>query len=81
MRFSWQLPLRKTYEMVPCFDLGVILKYVMGRVMVAAVEPGSVGGEDKKIEAGDVFDEVFGKCLRKGEKRRERWLDNGYQLR
>ena len=59
----------------------MILKYVMGRVMVAAVEPGSVGGEDKKIEAGDVFDEVFGKCLRKGEKRRERWLDNGYQLR
>jgi len=62
---SWQLPLRKTYEMVPCFDLGVILKYVMGRVVVAAVEPGSVGGEDRKIEAGDVFDEVFGKCLRK----------------
>jgi len=62
---SWQLPLRKTYEMVPCSDLGVILKYVMGRVMVAAVEPGSVGGEDKKIEAGDVFDEIFGKCLRK----------------
>ena len=53
--------------MVPCVDLGVMLKYVMGRVMVAAVEPGSVGGEDKKIQPGDVFDEIFGKCLRKGE--------------
>jgi len=62
---SWQLPLRKSYEMVPCVDLGVMLKYVMGRVMVAAVEPGSVGGEDKKIQPGDVFDEIFGKCLRK----------------
>ena len=37
--------------------------------MVAAVEPGSVGGEDRKIEAGDVFDEIFGKCLRKGKER------------
>lgn len=67
---SWQLPLRKNYEMVPCPDLGVILKYVMGRVMVAAVEPGSVGGEDKKIEAGDVFDQIFGKCLRKAKRGR-----------
>lgn len=67
---SWRLPLRKHYEMVPCVDLGVALKHVASRMMVAAVEPGSVAGEDRKIEAGDVFDEIFGKCLRKAKRGR-----------
>ncbi|XP_070579872.1 uncharacterized protein [Ptychodera flava] len=60
---SWQIPVYKHYELVPCKDLGVIVRHVKGRVMVADVKPGSVAGEDEKIEPGDVLDELFGDSL------------------
>ncbi|XP_077980111.1 uncharacterized protein LOC144435389 [Glandiceps talaboti] len=60
---TWQIPVHRHYEMVPCKDLGVIVRHIQGRVMVADIKPGSVAAEDDKIEPGDVLDELFGESL------------------
>ncbi|XP_048757841.1 uncharacterized protein LOC125668103 [Ostrea edulis] len=61
---TWNLPIYKQYELVPCDNLGLHVQYINGFLLVKAVEPGSVGEENDKIHAGDVIDELHGEALR-----------------
>ncbi|XP_033119029.1 uncharacterized protein LOC117118516 isoform X3 [Anneissia japonica] len=60
---TWMMAVMKQFELVPCKDLGVFIKHINGKAVVAEVEPGSVAEENNKIEVGDVFDELFGENL------------------
>ncbi|KFD67735.1 hypothetical protein M514_07475 [Trichuris suis] len=57
---QWNLPLYKTYELVPCNRIGLDIRFSKGYVIVMKVEPGSVADEDLRIEPGDFIDELFG---------------------
>ncbi|XP_054027078.1 uncharacterized protein LOC128898245 [Dryobates pubescens] len=61
---SWLLPVCITYEMVPCHTLGMVLRYVDGRVFVTEVLPGSQAEVDEVVLAGDILDEINGCSLR-----------------
>ncbi|XP_077862116.1 uncharacterized protein LOC100366731 [Saccoglossus kowalevskii] len=60
---TWQIPVYKHYELVPCRDLGIIVRHIKNRIMLADVKPGSVAGEDDKLEPGDIIDELFGESM------------------
>lgn len=61
---TWNIPIYKQYELVPCDNLGLHVQYINGFLLVKAVEPGSVAEENDKIHAGDVIDELYGEALR-----------------
>ncbi|XP_062448095.1 uncharacterized protein LOC134149201 [Rhea pennata] len=52
------------YETVPCRALGLVLRYVGGRVLVTEVLPESQAELDEVVLAGDVLDEINGRSLR-----------------
>uniref|UniRef100_A0A8C0EAI3 PDZ domain-containing protein n=1 Tax=Bubo bubo TaxID=30461 RepID=A0A8C0EAI3_BUBBB len=53
-----------TYETVPCRALGMVLRYVDGRVFVTEVLPESQADVDEVVLAGDILDEINGCSLR-----------------
>nr|XP_046233847.1 uncharacterized protein si:ch211-250n8.1 isoform X2 [Scatophagus argus] len=61
---SWLLPVCETYEVVPCRELGMVLRYLSGRVFVLNLMPGSQAHVDKFICPGDIIDEINGTSLR-----------------
>ncbi|XP_063075555.1 uncharacterized protein si:ch211-250n8.1 [Engraulis encrasicolus] len=61
---SWLLPVCETYEAVPCRQLGMVLRYVGGRVFVLDLLQGSQAEVDRFVQLGDIIDEVNGTSLR-----------------
>ncbi|XP_068439424.1 uncharacterized protein si:ch211-250n8.1 [Clinocottus analis] len=61
---SWLLPVCETYEVVPCREVGMVLRYLSGRVFVLELIPGSQAHVDKFIYPGDIIDEINGTSLR-----------------
>uniref|UniRef100_A0A669F7K8 Si:ch211-250n8.1 n=1 Tax=Oreochromis niloticus TaxID=8128 RepID=A0A669F7K8_ORENI len=61
---SWLLPVCEIYEVVPCREVGLVLRYLSGRVFVLDLMPGSQADVDKFICAGDIIDEINGTSLR-----------------
>ncbi|XP_032066502.1 uncharacterized protein LOC116503895 isoform X2 [Thamnophis elegans] len=57
---SWQLPVCQTYETVPCRELGMVLRYLNGRIFIIEVLPKSQAEVD---EAGSVLQKLKGKPL------------------
>uniref|UniRef100_A0A8D0A530 PDZ domain-containing protein n=1 Tax=Sander lucioperca TaxID=283035 RepID=A0A8D0A530_SANLU len=52
------------YEVVPCREVGMVLRYLSGRVFVLELMPGSQAHVDKFISPGDIIDEINGTSLR-----------------
>ncbi|XP_015674637.1 uncharacterized protein LOC107290281 [Protobothrops mucrosquamatus] len=61
---SWQLPVCQTYETVPCRELGMVLRYLNGRIFIIEVLPKSQAEVDEVVLVGDVIDEINGSSLR-----------------
>ncbi|XP_031699896.1 uncharacterized protein LOC116381693 isoform X2 [Anarrhichthys ocellatus] len=61
---SWLLPVCETYEVVPCREVGMVLRYLSGRVFVLDLMPGSQAHVDMFISPGDIIDEINGTSLR-----------------
>ncbi|XP_076615273.1 uncharacterized protein LOC143338620 isoform X2 [Chaetodon auriga] len=61
---SWLLPVCETYEVVPCREVGMVLRYLSGRVFVLDLMPGGQAHVDKFICPGDIIDEINGTSLR-----------------
>ncbi|XP_071397597.1 uncharacterized protein [Centroberyx affinis] len=61
---SWLLPVCEIYEAVPCREVGMVLRYLSGRVFVLDLLPGSQAQVDKFVCPGDVIDEINGISLR-----------------
>ncbi|XP_038065298.1 uncharacterized protein LOC119735604 [Patiria miniata] len=60
---TWTLPVYRQYEFVPCKDLGVVIRHIRNRVLVAEVKPDSIGAHKDRLEPGDILDELYGKSL------------------
>ncbi|XP_054913471.1 uncharacterized protein si:ch211-250n8.1 isoform X2 [Poeciliopsis prolifica] len=61
---SWLLPVCDTYEVVPCREVGMVLRYLSGRVFVLDLVPGSQAHVDMFVSSGDIIDEINGSSLR-----------------
>lgn len=61
---SWLLPVSEIYDVVPCREVGLVLRYLHGRVFVLELTPGSQAYKDKFICPGDIIDEINGTSLR-----------------
>ncbi|XP_018417045.1 PREDICTED: uncharacterized protein LOC108791152 [Nanorana parkeri] len=61
---SWLLPVCAIYQTVPCRELGMVLRYVEGRVFVVEILPDSQTEVDEIVLAGDLIDEINGVSLR-----------------
>ncbi|XP_075435901.1 uncharacterized protein LOC142472674 isoform X2 [Ascaphus truei] len=61
---SWMLPVCAVYEIVPCRELGMVLRYMDGRVFVVELVPGGQAEVDEVVLVGDVIDEINGVSLR-----------------
>ncbi|XP_062859616.1 uncharacterized protein si:ch211-250n8.1 isoform X2 [Trichomycterus rosablanca] len=61
---SWLLPVCDTYEVVPCRELGIVLRYLDRRVFVVELLPGGQAQADMFAEPGDIIDEINGVSLR-----------------
>ncbi|XP_066521891.1 uncharacterized protein si:ch211-250n8.1 isoform X2 [Hoplias malabaricus] len=61
---SWLLPVCETYEAVPCRELGMVLRYLEGRVFVLELLQGGIALVDMFAEPGDIIDEINGISLR-----------------
>ncbi|OCT62977.1 hypothetical protein XELAEV_18044071mg [Xenopus laevis] len=61
---SWLLPVCSSYQTVPCRELGMVLRYLEGRVFVVEVLPGSQAEVDEVVLCGDILDEINGVSLR-----------------
>ncbi|XP_076855485.1 uncharacterized protein LOC143510238 isoform X3 [Brachyhypopomus gauderio] len=61
---SWLLPVCDTYEAVPCRELGMVLRYLDGRVFVLELLHGKMAQADRFAEPGDIIDEINGISLR-----------------
>ncbi|XP_035998397.1 uncharacterized protein si:ch211-250n8.1 [Fundulus heteroclitus] len=61
---SWMLPVCDTYEVVPCREVGLVLRYLSGRVFVLDLVPGSQAHVDAFVSPGDIIDEINGTSLR-----------------
>ncbi|KAJ8319405.1 hypothetical protein KUTeg_004496 [Tegillarca granosa] len=61
---TWELPVYKQYELVPCSDLGLHVQLCREYLVVTSVVPDSVADEDGKIGPGDILDELYGESLR-----------------
>ncbi|XP_041942726.1 uncharacterized protein si:ch211-250n8.1 isoform X1 [Alosa sapidissima] len=61
---SWLLPVCELYEAVPCRELGMVLRYLNGRVFVLDLLQGSQAEVDGFVQLGDIIDEINGTSLR-----------------
>ncbi|XP_077183922.1 uncharacterized protein LOC143832822 isoform X3 [Paroedura picta] len=61
---SWQLPVCLTYETVPCKELGMVLRYLDGRIFIIELLPQSQAEVDEVVLVGDIIDEINGFSLR-----------------
>ncbi|XP_023278440.1 uncharacterized protein LOC111667090 [Seriola lalandi dorsalis] len=61
---SWLLPVCETYEVVPCREVGMVLRYLSGRTFVLDLLPGSQAHVDRFICPGDIIDEINGTSLK-----------------
>ncbi|XP_050393612.1 uncharacterized protein LOC126811764 [Patella vulgata] len=61
---TWDIPVYKQYEFVPCESLGIHFQEIDGHMIVLSVDKGSVAAEDGKVKPGDVLDEMFGESLK-----------------
>ena len=61
--FGWGEPVSRHHQLVPTKDLGVYITLVEGRCIVTDVLPGSVAGEEDKVEQGDVLTRLMGSSL------------------
>ncbi|XP_048869261.1 uncharacterized protein si:ch211-250n8.1 isoform X2 [Brienomyrus brachyistius] len=61
---SWLLPVCDVYEVVPCRKLGMVLRYLGGRVFVLDLIEGSQAQVDGCVQPGDIIDEINGISLR-----------------
>ena len=61
--FGWGEPVTRQHQLVPTKDLGVYITLVEGRCIVTDVLPGSVAGEEDKVERGDVLTRLMGSSL------------------
>ncbi|KAJ8264149.1 hypothetical protein GJAV_G00145790 [Gymnothorax javanicus] len=61
---SWLLPVCEVYEAVPCRELGMVLRYLGGRVFVLDLIEGSQAQVDRCVQPGDIIDEINGISLR-----------------
>ncbi|KAJ7987863.1 hypothetical protein DPEC_G00330970 [Dallia pectoralis] len=61
---SWLLPVCDVYEAIPCKELGMVLRYLSGRVFVLKLLPGSQAQVDNCVHPGDIIDEINGISLR-----------------
>ena len=61
--FGWGEPVSRHHQLVPTKDLGVYITLVEGRCIVTDVLPGSVAGEEDKVERGDVLTRLMGSSL------------------
>ncbi|XP_077315807.1 uncharacterized protein LOC143935654 isoform X1 [Lithobates pipiens] len=61
---SWLIPVCAIYQTVPCRELGMVLRYLEGRVFVVEVLPDSQAEVDEVVLAGDIIDEINGVSLR-----------------
>ncbi|KAM9717002.1 uncharacterized protein ACNS7B_022759 isoform 1-T1 [Menidia menidia] len=61
---SWLLPVCEVYEVVPCREVGLVLRYLSGRVFVLGLTPGGQAQVDDVITAGDIIDDINGVSLR-----------------
>ncbi|XP_051959557.1 uncharacterized protein LOC127627257 [Xyrauchen texanus] len=61
---SWLLPVCQIYEAVPCRELGMVLRYLDGRVFVLDLLRGSQAQVDMFTKPGDIIDEINGISLR-----------------
>ncbi|XP_016531525.1 uncharacterized protein LOC103144147 isoform X2 [Poecilia formosa] len=61
---SWLLPVCDTYEVVPCREVGMVLRYLSGRVFILDLVPGSQAHVDMFVSSGDIIDEINGTSLR-----------------
>ncbi|KAK5850419.1 hypothetical protein PBY51_001302 [Eleginops maclovinus] len=61
---SWILPVCEKYEVVPCREVGLVLRYLSGRVFVLDLTPGGQAHVDNFIRPGDIIDEINGTSLR-----------------
>ncbi|XP_034005556.1 uncharacterized protein si:ch211-250n8.1 [Trematomus bernacchii] len=61
---SWILPVCEKYEVVPCREVGLVLRYLSGRVFVLDLTPGGQAHADNFIRPGDIIDEINGTSLR-----------------
>ncbi|KAM4525276.1 uncharacterized protein PAE49_001254 isoform 2-T2 [Odontesthes bonariensis] len=61
---SWLLPVCEMYEVVPCREVGMVLRYLSGRVFILDLMPGSQAHVDRLISPGDILDEINGTSLR-----------------
>ncbi|XP_030064109.1 uncharacterized protein LOC115473360 [Microcaecilia unicolor] len=64
---SWLLPVCETYETVPCRELGMVLRYLDGRIFIVEVLPGSQAEIDELVLVGDIIDEINGISLRNAQ--------------
>ncbi|XP_033630374.1 uncharacterized protein LOC117292447 [Asterias rubens] len=60
---TWVLPVYRQYEFVPCKDLGIVIRHIRQRVIVADVKEDSVASHKNRIEPGDILDELYGESL------------------
>ncbi|XP_071504841.1 uncharacterized protein [Diadema antillarum] len=60
---TWVMPIYRQFELVPSESLGVVVRHIWDRIIVAEVKPGSVAADEDRIEPGDVFDELYGESL------------------
>ncbi|XP_030840213.1 uncharacterized protein LOC100891729 [Strongylocentrotus purpuratus] len=60
---TWLIPIYRPFELVPSESLGVVVRHIWDRIIVAEVKPGSVAADENKIEPGDVMDELYGESL------------------
>ncbi|KAM7382123.1 hypothetical protein PAMA_012814 [Pampus argenteus] len=61
---SWLLPVCDIYEVVPCREVGMVLRYLSGRVFILDLMPGSQAHVDKFTCPGDIIDEINDISLR-----------------
>ncbi|CAB1449040.1 unnamed protein product [Pleuronectes platessa] len=57
-------PVCEIYEVVPCREVGMVLRYLSGRVFVLHLTPGSQAHVDQVVSPGDIIDEINGTSLR-----------------
>ncbi|XP_069373674.1 uncharacterized protein [Paralichthys olivaceus] len=58
------LPVCEIYEVVPCREVGLVLRYLSRRVFVLDLVPGSQAHVDKIVCPGDIIDDINGTSLR-----------------
>ncbi|XP_056284984.1 uncharacterized protein si:ch211-250n8.1 isoform X5 [Pseudoliparis swirei] len=64
MEFKLDMAVCETYDVVPCREVGMVLRYLSGRVFVLDLTPGSQAHVDDFLRPGDVIDEINGISLR-----------------